>query len=314
MKRILFRTQKVIAAAVVTVILGVTGAVAVGQSIQQDDATDAQEAARSEAHFWRVVAGAESGSPTVDVLLARDLRGLSASQVERFRGDSNRYGGITDAIGYDPFDETGLDCFECGPLDVYTKDNLALIRQGGLDQVLQDTEVPSPDQGLTLTPAGMSTMSWVALLWMVGGPLTLAAAHYTAKAIDLQYATVRRFGDVFTADEQPPKTMMLMAPSFWLPYSFYREMTERRFQDKVQDAFPLQMEAIHRFDRALEEAPVDSTTFQMLREHRNEVVREIEAQTRSGEGRDDQIETLMQQLEDVQVYLKARAEAKKELR
>lgn len=313
MKRILLNTHRLVAAFAVLIVLAVTTVSAVIQTASQNQATAAQEAAENEAFFWRVVAGEDSGGPTVDVQLARDLRGLSASEVQAFQGNSNRYGGITDAIGYDPFDETGLNCFECGPLDPYTKDNLALIRAGQLDQVLAGTEVPAPEEGLTLTPFGMSMVSYLLILWIIGGPITLAIAHYSAKFTNERYAAVRRFDDLWGEDESVDRGQVLLAPSFFLPYLAYRSLTHRRFQERVRDAFPDQMQAIDHFDRALERAPVDAGTWQLLREKRNDAVRELESQTRSGEGTDDEVNALMRQILDVQGYLEARLEAKKEL-
>lgn len=315
MKRILLQFHKGMWAAVLTVLVTVTGVAAAGQAIQKDKQTEAQKAAESEVRFWRVVAGVEAGSsPTVDVLLARDLRGLSSSQVNEFQGNSNRYGGITDAIGYDPFDETGLDCLECGPLDPYTKQNLSTIRQGGLEQVLDSIVVPSPSTGLALTPLGMSVPLYLILLWAVGGPFTLAGAHYAAKFTNERYAAVRRFDDLWTEDETVSREQVLLAPTFFLPYLLYRSAIHRNFQQRVRDMFPQQMEAIDSFDRALERAPVDLGQWQILREKRNEVVRELESQTRSGEGTDDDISRLMKSIQDVGEYLSIREDAKRELR
>lgn len=291
-----------------------TGVLGTVQVLDRNDATAAQDAAQDEAQFWQVVAGeANSASPTVDVLLARDLRDLSASDVNQFRGDSNRYGGITDAIGYDPFDETGLNCFECGPLDPYTKANLALIARGGIDQVVDSLQVEAPDEGLTLTPGGVGSLGYLFALWMIGGPFTLLAAHWAAKFTNERYAALRKFGDLFTEDDTPPREMVLYAPSFWLPYSLYRISTAQRFQDKVRDTFPLQMEELERFDRALDHAPVDADTWALLQTKRNDVMRELESQTRSGQGTDDSVNALMSQITTVKEYLDARTEAKKEL-
>lgn len=313
MKRILLRTHQLVVGFAVLVLLAITTAVGVGQAIDNNEASAAEKAAENEAFFWRVVAGEDSGGPTVDVLLARDLRGLSASEIADFEGNSNRYGGITDAIGYDPFDESGLNCFECGPLDAYTQNNLELIRGGNLDQVLAATEVPPADEGLTLTPWGMGMVSYVLLLWAFGGPITLVVAHYTAKATNERYAALRSFNDIWGADEQIDLKQILLAPTFFLPYMWYRAATYRKFQDRVRDAFPEQMEAIDHFDRALERAPVDLHLWDELQEKRNVVVRELERQTRAGEGTDDEIDGLIKQITGVQEYLVARTEAKKEL-
>lgn len=310
MRRTLLRFQVAIASAAVGVILLVGGGAAVVQSIDNNRAEQAQEVSDKEAHFWRIVAGEGSGSsPTVDVLLARDLQGLSASQVDDFRGHSNRYGGITDAIGFDPFDETGLDCFECGPLDQGTKDNLALIRADNLDAVINKTTVEAPKEGLTLTPFGLGIPTTVFILWMVGGPLTLAAAHYTAK----YNGHLNRWAvEPTAADERAAELRLtLLAPSFWLPHKIYMAVTRQRFEDKMREMFPDHVLFLENLDRTLERLP-DTPSKDDVRMLRNEVMLELETQTR-GYGDTKDLDILMAELGDVQSHLQARQQALREL-
>lgn len=120
-------------------------------------------------HFWRVVAGQENAdAPTVENRLAEDLRSRLGpvnpnatlpESITAFRGDSNAYGGITDGLGYDPFDESGLACSECGPLDGRTKTALLLVKRGQLSVVLADGPRPVAPYHLW-TPLGLPAATW----------------------------------------------------------------------------------------------------------------------------------------------------------
>lgn len=121
-------------------------------------------------HFYRVVAGDVDGfAPGPGNKLGRDLREIDAESLDSFTGDSNRYGGITDDLGFDPFN--GVDCSECGPLDRDVIDDVTAIKEGNLDEVLdriaEDVDpadsVPEPPTflwivwGLSL-PVGIGTI------------------------------------------------------------------------------------------------------------------------------------------------------------
>lgn len=101
--------------------------------------------AQVQQHFWRVVAGQESGSQGgVLNKLARDLNELPTEELSQFRGDSNRYGGISEELGYDPFN--GADCSECGPLDPAVIDHVVAAKGCCLPQVLKSYEPEKPEQ------------------------------------------------------------------------------------------------------------------------------------------------------------------------
>lgn len=90
-------------------------------------------------HFYRVVGGELSGQESGPAnKLARDLHDLPTSDLTSFTGDSNRYGGITDDLGFDPFN--GVDCNECGKLDVEIINAVEQIKSGQLFLVLIELE------------------------------------------------------------------------------------------------------------------------------------------------------------------------------
>lgn len=118
-------------------LLATWSGVAAGHNAQTSDRYDHQTAqlAKRE-HFYRVIAGKDSGEdPGPANRLARDLRDLSEDEVYNFEGDTNRYGGITEELGFDPF--SGSRCDECGPLDNKLERDIALIKEGKLDAALQ---------------------------------------------------------------------------------------------------------------------------------------------------------------------------------
>lgn len=124
--------------------------------------------ANARAHFWRTIAGRDHQSDaTVDGKLANDIRRWFRDPVAQhpagsFRGDSNDYGGITDALhGYDPFDESCGP--ECGHLSNDAMDKTELALGGQVDEVVA---ADKPKRG-----AEMPTKLIAALLagWLVFG-------------------------------------------------------------------------------------------------------------------------------------------------
>lgn len=118
-----------------------------------------------EERFYRVVAGDLPGSETNQLnKLAKDLRDLEAEDLATFSGDSNRYGGIEDELGFDPFD--GQGCNECGHLDQEVIANVEIIKNGGLDEVVTQLENEVDDPTTISEPPGFL---WI--LWWLSLPL-----------------------------------------------------------------------------------------------------------------------------------------------
>jgi hypothetical protein len=138
-----------------------TGAVGGALSLVQvlRDRTQHRKAAEANAQnvFWAIVAGRSSGvaGSGPGFRLARDLNTLlgpiGAGQttlppaILSFRGNVNGYGGASRALGFDPFDETGQPCHDCGPLSQEMLRDLLLVKTGQDFKLLQDTTVaPGP--------------------------------------------------------------------------------------------------------------------------------------------------------------------------
>ena len=134
-------------------------------------ANEQRAAATKVEHFYLVVAGERSGAePGPANKLARDLRDLNvpsgdtfAATLSRFRGDSNRYGGVTRELGFDPFE--GPNCSECGPLDVAVQENVVVIHNGGIDTVIGEIEAGLVHEGPMKGPE-----VWLWLVWLMWLP------------------------------------------------------------------------------------------------------------------------------------------------
>jgi len=138
---------------------------------ERDRAKEARAHAQKIEHFYQVVDGEISGSESGPAnKLARDLKALPADQLEEFRGDSNRYGGIAGELGFDPFD--GINCSECGPLDQEVIENVQTVKDGGLEQVLEGIEsgIPTPNEA-----PRPPTFMW--LLWLFSLPIAAGVVY-----------------------------------------------------------------------------------------------------------------------------------------
>jgi hypothetical protein len=73
-------------------------------------------------------------------------------------------------LGFDPFD--GVDCSECGPLDQEVIENVQAIKDGELEQVLEEIEsgIPASNEA-----SGPPTFVW--LLWLFSLPITASVMY-----------------------------------------------------------------------------------------------------------------------------------------
>lgn len=330
-------------AALLFAVLTVVGTVAGGtQAIQHHQHQQAVATAQARAHFWKVVAGTEQPtSATVDNTLASDLHARMgpsviiddpnsfnrlSQRVEDFRGDSNSYGGITDAIGYDPFADESLPCKECGPLDAQTKHNLLLIQQGNLKVVLAK-DIPHFSSKYTLTPGGMGVIPFAGLVWLMGGPLTLAAAHRRLMFKDrmnqdrsLKYG-IRQFADLSWSmngeNDGAKLALMAMSPSFFIPFTAWRAANKRRFEKKMRNSYGSEMDMVRAVDNTLAKVSLrhgDDPKVQALQKTRETLVDEIQSLTRSSQ--DGSMDALVarteRQLKDIQESLAVRKDSLEE--
>lgn len=312
MHSILLRCQLRVLAVFFCLLFVVTAVSGLMQDINHQDASRQQEVSQQKSHFWKVIAGEESGvAPGVGNTLARDIR--STDNISDFRGDSSRYGGITDAIGFDPFDERGLNCSECGPLSQQVQNNIQLIHHGGINKLIQAHQSVKNDNTIHLTPFNTPVIMYVILLYAFAGNLSLFAAHQIAKQ-NKNY-TAHKLSDLTWLEngnhDGAKVWLIVLSPVVTVVLVHMSNGREEKFMNDIDTFFPEQAALIRDIDRRLTKMPegVNKTTVKIAR---NAVVRELQEQVSSGKALDDSQE-LLSKLQATQDFLKGRQEAKKEL-
>ena len=124
--------------------------------------------------FYLTISGNLSPKPGAMGKLAKDLAALEPAEVVGFRGDSNRYGGITSELGFDPFD--GYSCDECGPLRRDIAHDVTMIRYGEIKGIQADhvraIEQPSSESG---------PPTWMIALWALALPFGVGGTWFVGK-------------------------------------------------------------------------------------------------------------------------------------
>lgn len=305
----LFRVQLralAILAAVTFVVLTVAG---INQTLHQNELNQLVDASERQARFWALVAGEETSiEPTVENLLARDLQPLvdDPDLVDKFRAPTNRYGGIADAIGVDPFNGRGLNCTECGPLSAESEEKIRQIADGNFEYVRNTTLVEYPDDGYQLTPWGLSVPVTIFLWFTVAGPLSMVVVHGYLRMLDDEYK-VRSLGDLdWEYGSVQRNAVIVLGWPVTLPYMLYRKLNSRRFEAKVRATFPEQMALLDQTDRML--GRVSGPQLGELQRVRDEVRHELEVQTRSGMNASDlELQFLTEQLRNANEFLHLRS-------
>lgn len=136
--------------------------------------SDRAQAAKIE-HFFLVLAEQRSGlEPGPANKLARDLRTVDSRDVYGFRGDANRYGGITGELGFDPFD--GSNCDECGELNFAFSRQIVRVKGGEVDAVIAEIEASIEKQDPF---GGPPPALW--LLWLGSLPVYMLVHTFVTK-------------------------------------------------------------------------------------------------------------------------------------
>ena len=118
-------------------------------------------------HFYEVVAGKITDlQPTVDDTLASDLSKISVSRLADFRGDSNRYGGVSSDLGVKVFADCGGDC---GALTDQMIQNVTDAKNGNVSAALGSNRPSKASSSLT----GIALVAIV--LWLAIAGLGLAS-------------------------------------------------------------------------------------------------------------------------------------------
>lgn len=255
---------------------------------------------RTEQHFWQAVAGESSTSAvTVDNLLAEDLRvaNTSADKISAFRGDSNKYGGITDAIGEDPFDGSSLNCVECGPLKPDVQRKLAQVRAGDVQNVLRDTAQAYDVEGYTFTPFAISAALWLVIVYLMAFPVTYILAH-------------QAMGEKMVKSWH----MLVSFPLLWACVSVSNARTGHTQAKNIREQFPDYAQILDQTDEALGKVRIDAPERAILKKTRDDVYTELLRQvsdSHEGKSKDD-LRLLMDDLDRTAVAVQAMGSAKDE--
>ena len=160
-----------------SVLVAWSGGARVYSSQEETRAKEQVEQVQREERFYRIVAGQEAGGPTPADKLARDLAQIEDS-VAIFKGDSNRYAGITSSLGFDPFGD-GDNCPECGVIDSEVALRVEQVKGGGLDGVIAELRAEIAE---AKTQSGPPPWAWV--IWIISFPTYLAAIYMRQRKSD----------------------------------------------------------------------------------------------------------------------------------
>jgi hypothetical protein len=305
----LLRLQHRILLVVTGIIFATLAIMSVTSTVQYNNAQTNYRVSQREGQFWLAVAGEGSDTmPVVASSLARDLNEILGNEdaMGSFIGSSNRYGGITEAVGFDPFDSTGLRCNECGPLSAYTVRQMENIDDGGIAQVLGAVVQTEPVQEYRLTPFGASFAGTFFLSWMFIGSasLLLAAKLSGVKLRELDW-------DYSNGKQVPEKIVMTaLAPPVLAYVKGFHWSYSNRLDKKLREQFPEQMELVSKADELLEGSLPDHQVA-VLRERREKLFAELTSQLYVGES--PQVQDLSMDLDNSIELLALRTKAYEEL-
>jgi hypothetical protein len=290
--RLLTQAAAFVVGAVVMIIATVAG-----HSSEQQDYEQARERSVQQVAFLSVAGGDTTGDGTsIANTLGRDIDAWldEGRDIADFRGSNNRYGGITDALGYDPFDESGLDCSECGPLSADAQADITATREGNnLDVAFP--EAPEPINW----PAALGTY------YLFGG-----AFGYLCGTISTRRRSMSFYDDLYVG---VPTVCKVLAGPAYIPLEVIERMQERNHEHKLRAAFPEQMQVVDEVDRALAVLDDDDPRWDNLADMRADVMAELEAQCSSAPTSEDDLDVLMAQLQNSREFLTVRRDVLKEL-
>lgn len=179
----IYRLQRKVMAGVTAVILTLGGGGILWNNFQDQFASAEAEAAHARADFWQVVAGEkEPTEPGSAMRLAIDLHDALEtadgsdtlpSEVVEFRAEPTDYPGVVDKLGFNPFDNSGLGCTVCGPLNAQMKSDLALVQNGHVD-TLVDQELGGIKTPFTFPVIAIA--GWSLLIYVIGSIVAVAVA------------------------------------------------------------------------------------------------------------------------------------------
>lgn len=247
------------------------------------------ERAGQEARFWRLVAGdVSSAQPTVDVLLARDFQtAIEDDATDIFRAPAQRYGGVFDAVGFDPFDGSALSD--------HTREGLGAVAADDVESFIRyEVAVASPVEGVRVTFGG-------SILWYMLTVITVAGT--------LSFLIGKPDVPVGLEWDSPGLTGWVSIVLAWpigFGLWFYNRNRVKQREARLRELFPEQMGLVDWTGRIISRWP-DDPDVQAISELRAEVLAEVKRQARYGDTADDmELRQLTTGLRDSMETLKAR--------
>lgn len=151
--------------ATLAVVMVLMGGGAVWQHQIQSEQTTEQEQVAERNHFYRVIAGEEATrSNKASDKLAIKLHGWleEGAPESEFVADSLDFPGVSQQLGFNPFNPGSRACEECGNLSQGLQEDLEVIQNGQVDSLV--TPVPQADTHIQVTPFGEPI--WLSLFWI----------------------------------------------------------------------------------------------------------------------------------------------------
>lgn len=282
------------------------GIVGVGQAADHSHKNLAVVNQRHRERFYGMIDGRiPIEGQTVDVSLASDIKAILGPQdgkalpaaVLNFQGSSTSYGGITDVIGFDPFDHTGLGCKECGPLKDSVLTSLREIKSGHDGNLFRS--VSPAKYHYTLTPFGLSWILWFFILWFA---VSILVTEIAVRVNPFGYSQIQN---------DAPMALMVSAPIYWGVHRFMKERQTDASAQKLREEFPEQMAVIDNVNRLLGHVSGDKAI--EMRKVRDQVLGQLQAQAQGSPADDIELRQSMNELSKCLDFLNARAEARQEL-
>ncbi len=204
------------------------------QNFDQETTRQAQVTERND--FYQVIAGTEGAdSNNASDKLAVDLHQTFEPVVRReatfetvvseFSASSQEYRGITEDIGFNPFDAVGLSCEECGQLNSTMRSNLEQIFvQDNLASLIEEVQVV--ENTVSVTPFGWSVWFTLLVVWQIAGSIGLlyGLARYGGRKL-----TWKRDGQ---NDGIELVTVLVSPLGFAVFHFFYNKPALKRLQNR----------------------------------------------------------------------------------
>lgn len=221
--------QGKILGAITALLIGATALFGGVQKFNNNDALEARATAETRIEFWEVVASKKTPQGTTIVnKLAINLREAlgtvdpSATElpeaVTSFTAGPSDYPGVISDLGIEIFNDEGLSCSDCGPLNAYMQNQLLSIKQGNVSSITAAETAAMPVvQDVSLAPFGMPVLLWGALAYLTATTASLMVAVRIDSKRYQYHRVLLNWGSDGGSSTDPYKRMSkaMAFPHFW---------------------------------------------------------------------------------------------------